>query len=105
MFTQREEVRCQHTPSFHRAAAMKMFICLMLRQLPGPERTSGPCISGAWLNRMVLLSSALDKGRTPVRETRAARSCALSALPPDGVAEDPSSKMSETSSKTSSSSP
>ena len=98
-------MRCQRTPSFHRDAATKMFICLMLRQLPGPERTSGPCISGASLNRMVRLSSALDKGRKPVREMRNARSCALSALPPDGVDDEPSSKMSETSTKTSSSSP
>ena len=98
-------MRCQHTPSFHCAAATKMFICLMLRQLPGPERTSGPCISGASLNRMVRLSSALDRGRRPVREMRDAKSCTLSALLPDGVDDDPSSKMLETSSKTSSSSP
>ena len=98
-------MRCQHTPSFHRAAATKMFICLMLRQLPGPERTSGPCISGASLNRMVLRSSALDKGRTPVRETIDARCCELRALLPAGVDDEPSSKMSETSTKASSSSP
>ena len=84
-------MRCQHTRSFHRAAATKMLICLMLRQLPGPERTSGPCISGASPNRMVLLSSALDKGRTPVRETMDARSCKLRALLPDGVDEEPKS--------------
>ena len=84
MSTHGDEVRCQHTRSFHRAAAMKMFIWLMLRQLPGPERTSGPCLSGASPYRMVLLSSALVKGRTPVRATMDERSCKLSALLPDG---------------------
>ena len=99
-------MRCQQTPSFHRAAATEMFICLLLRHMPGPDPASGPGISGASLNRMVLLSSAFDKGRTPVRETIDAKSCELRALLSDGVAEEPkSSSMRVTSTKRSSSSP
>ena len=99
-------MRCQQILSLHLAAATKMFICLLLRQLPGPDLTSGPGISGASLNRMVLLSSAFDRGRTPLRETMDAKPRELRAMLSDDEAEEPkSASMRVASTKTSSSSP